>query len=145
MSDWAKEAAQRLRAAEQARRQSDQDSEEDLRILRFHAPRLWIKLKESIGANCQALTVETGLPVVETSLSPPSGLRVKRLVPPAVLTVDFNEDPYRVSYSCGGGRGEYRISADANGSASFRDAYHQRFTVQEVSRKLLDLLLQAPF
>ena len=145
MDDWAKEAAYRLRAAEQARKQSEQDSEEDLRTLKFHAPRLWIKLKESIGANCQALTVEMGLPVLETSPSPPSGLRIKRLEPPAVLAVDFNEDPYRVSYSCGGGRGEYRISVDANGSASFRDAYHRWFTVDEVSRNLLDLLLQAPF
>lgn len=145
MNDWAKEAAQRLRAVEQTREQSGQDSEEDLHILKFHAPRLWIKLRDSIGSNCQALTVEMGRPVIETSLSPPSGLRVKRLVPPAVLTVDFNEDPYRVSYSCGSGRGEYRISIDGSGSASFRDAYHRWFAVEEVSRNLLDLLLQAPF
>jgi hypothetical protein len=145
MNDWAKEAARRLRAAEQVRKQREQDSEEDLRILKFHTPRLWIKLKDSIPSNCQSLAVETGRPVIETSRSPRSGLRVKRLVPPAVLAVDFAEDPYRVSYSCGGGRGEYRISVDANGSASFRDAYHRWFTVEEVSRNLLDLLLQAPF
>jgi hypothetical protein len=145
MDDWAKEAAQRLRAAVQASKQSQQDSEEDLRILKFHAPRLWIKLKESIGSHCQSLNTEMGTPVIELSLSPPSGIRVKRIAPPATLTVDFNEGPYRVSYSCGAGRGEYRIGADPNGNASFRDPYHRQFTVEEVARKLLDLLLQAPF
>jgi hypothetical protein len=125
--------------------ESEQDSEEDLHILKLHAPRLWIKLKESIGSDCQSLTVEMGRPVVEVSLVPPAGIKVKRIAPPAALTIDFNEGPYRVSYSCGGGRGEYRIGVDPSGHASFRDAYQRWFTVEETARKLLDLMLQAPF
>jgi hypothetical protein len=145
MNDWAKEAAERLRAAEQASRHSEQDSEEDLRILKLHAPRLWIKLKDSIASNCQSLAVEMGRPVIEASPPLPSGIRVKRLVPPAVLTANFTQDPYRVSYSCGRGCGEYRMGVDADGNASFCDAYNRWFTAEAVATNLLDLLLQSPF
>jgi len=145
MNDWAKEAAQRLRAAEQARMESQQGPEEELRKLKSCAPRLWVSLSDSIESRCQSLAVEMGTPVLETSLSPPSGIIVKKLAPPAALTVNFIRDPYRVSYSCGRGRGEYRIRVDADGNASFCDAYNRWFTVEAVATNLLDLLLRSPF
>jgi hypothetical protein len=86
-----------------------------------------------------------GRAVVEFRLSPPSGLRVKRIAPPAILTVDFKEGSYRVSYSCGGRRDEYQIDVDNNGKASFRDAYHRWLAVDEVAGRLLDLLRESRF
>jgi len=43
------------------------------------------------------------------------------------------------------GVGEYKFDVDASGTVFLADAYHRRFTVEEIGEKLLDSLLESPF
>jgi hypothetical protein len=145
MSDWAKRNATRLIALGSQREQTDARSEQEKSILKLKAPRLWQDLRDRLKANCEALNAETATSTLEFQLLPVSGAKIRRINRPAVLTVEFEQDSLRVRYSCGVGTGEYQVNVDTSGSVFFADAYHRRFTAEELGEKMLDSLLESPF
>lgn len=112
--------------------------DEEQRLLKLRAPRLW----EEFCDELQRATQED----ISFQRVPPSAVRLrKKGPPPATLSVEFDENANRIRYECGAGRGEYLFLVDPDGTVVIGDAYHRRFKPKEMADNLLEMLTASPF
>src|SRR5438132_11194037 len=107
MGQWAKEAAERLKAEEATRSVKAQRFVPGDRLRRSLAPKLWQELRLWLKQECQDYNIETGKEALVFEIWPDTQAVVRRKDKPARLNVEFDPEAQRVQYSCGAGWGEF--------------------------------------
>jgi hypothetical protein len=141
MGNWAKETAERLKAAEAIRDIESERFTEEQRLRKHLAPRKWMEVRDLIKGRCAELNTETGRNVVLFELQPSSSAVVRRLDKTRVLVIEFESEAFRLFWQCGDQSGEYMFRVNTDTSIDLTNLNGVPYSASEVGETLLDSLL----
>lgn len=141
--EWAKRAADQIRSKEKRKDLENERFVEEQQLRRHLAPRLWMRLRECLKERCNTLNLDLGKEIFVFKLEPTSQVVIRTKGGPRSLKVEYAEDGYRVYYECDGLSGEYLFGVKADTTVQLETSLGIPYTTEEVSEKLLGMLLQA--
>jgi len=145
MGTWAKEAAERYKLEAAAKLVESERFVTEDRLRHSLAPEIWEELRLWLKAECTDYNSEIGKGILAFEVWPSTKVVIRRTDKPATLKVDFDKDAQRVRYSCGAGQGEFLFKVNPDMTVILPTAYDVPYSVEEVGKLLLDLLMKSPF
>jgi hypothetical protein len=149
MSTWAKNAASKLKAQEQAKAIADAKFVEEQKLKRAKGEPLWEELKRILRAECEELNLEMHREVLQIDRVPSAyfGIGTDLGRGQRKVSIEFVAEQNLIKWHSipDFGEGIWDMQAVNDGSLVFTlgPPMYQQTTANEISHKLLDILLNS--
>jgi hypothetical protein len=137
---WASKVLGEIKSEERAKSLESKPFVEEQRLLRHHAPRLWMKLRGLLEKKCKLLNLELGKHIFRFELVPSSQALIMKADRPTCLKVEFSADGCWLHYECGDLHGEFLFRVNVDATVVMESRSGIPFTLDQVSEKLLEVL-----
>jgi hypothetical protein len=151
--DWAVMAARKALEQDRVRQLNLENNSRQSTIKDHEGPAIFGKLEQWISNQATEFNKILGREELTVAVTAQKSLTVNQLdrvirvnLPNrGPLTITYSVAMHSITWECGAGKGELRLTIGEGGSVNFETPYHQTKSVEEMGAEMLDKLQESPF